>query len=79
MDDSQSPATSPRAGRRRDCDGQTADPTGWRVASDCANADAWQLRAVIECAGTCITFETFVCSLEALLDQGPGARGGDGQ
>ncbi len=31
------------------------------------------LRAVIEFAGTCITFETFVCSLEALLDQGPGA------
>jgi hypothetical protein len=36
------PATSPRAGRRRDCDGQTVDPSGWRVASDCANADTWQ-------------------------------------
>jgi hypothetical protein len=35
--------------------------------------------SLIECAGTYITFETFVCSLEALLDQGPGARGGDGQ
>ena len=29
-------------GRRKDYDGQTADPTGLRVASAFANADAWQ-------------------------------------
>ncbi len=28
------------------------------------------LRVVIECAGTCIMFETFVCSLEALFEDG---------
>jgi hypothetical protein len=37
------------------------------------------LRAVVGCAGGCIAFGAFVYSLEALFDQGPGARGGDGQ
>ena len=36
------------------------------------------LRVVIECAGTYITFETFVCSLEVLLDQGPERSAGTG-